>query len=69
MERDILLEVINSQVIEDDSTASDLNGRDDSDNIVTVPEETNESDQNDENDDEGYTGNLCIQLKANKGFL
>ena len=52
-----VMEVLNSQTIEDNSTAyCNLNGRDDSNNIVTVPEDTNENGQLDENDDEGYTG-------------
>ena len=58
MERDTLLEVFNSQKIETDSAGS-LNGRDNSDNIVTVPEETNENNKSDEYEDEGYTGDVC----------
>ena len=58
MERDTLLEVFNSQKIETDSAGS-LNGRDNSDNIVTVPGETNENDQTDE-EDEGHTGLIAF---------
>ena len=65
MERDILLEVLNSQTIKNDSSASgNLNSPDDSDNIVTVPDETNENNQVDENKDEGHTGEVCIRLNV-----
>ena len=68
MERDTLMEmeVFFSQRIENDSSASDnLNGRDD-DSDNTAPEETNENDQVDES--EGYTGDVCIRLKAKLTF-
>ena len=67
MERDTLMEmeVFYSQRIENDSSASDnLNGRDESDNIVTAPEDTNENDQVDESEDKGNTGDVCSLLKA-----
>ena len=63
MERDTLLEVFNSQKIKNDSAGS-LNGRDNSDNIVTVPEETNENNERDEKEDEGHSGVFYIWLKA-----
>ena len=65
MDRDNPVEVLNYQKIENDSSASgNLNGRDDSDNTVTVPEETNENNERDEKEDEGHSGVFYIWLKA-----
>ena len=51
-------------IANDLSEFGNQNCREDTDNLVTVPEETNESDQSGEKGGEGQSGVLCSQLKG-----
>ena len=68
MENETLLEVLNSQKIWSDSTASGIpEDHDYSDHIDTVLGETIENDQNEENEDEDNTGvviRLIVELRS-----
>ena len=65
MEKETLLVVLNSQKIENDSTASgNPEDHDDSFNIDTVSKQANENDQVEESQDEDNKGLLSVSIQS-----